>query len=44
MKEIYFNEATIVDENMKKAMKKENENNGQKKRAKINTYRECYYD
>lgn len=42
MKGIYFNEATIVDENVKKAM--ENENNGQKKRAKTIIYRECYYD
>lgn len=42
MKGIYFNEATIVDEDVKKAM--ESENNGQKKRAKVSTYRECYYD
>lgn len=42
MKGIYFNEATIVDENVKKVM--ESESNGQKKRAKVSTYRECYYD
>lgn len=42
MKGIYFNEATIVDENVKKTM--ESESSGQKKRAKVSTYRECYYD
>ena len=42
MKEIYFNEATIVDENLKKAM--EEGINNQKKHTKVSTYRECYYD
>lgn len=41
MKEIYFNEATIVDDNLKKAME---EIKNQKKHTKVSTYRECYYD
>lgn len=40
MKEIYFNEATIVDNNLKKAME---DINNQKKHTKVKTYRECYY-
>lgn len=42
MKEIYFNEATIVDDNLKKAM--EEGINNQKKHTKVSTYRERYYD
>lgn len=42
MKEIYFNEATIVDENLKKAM--EEGINNQKKHTKVRTYLECYYN
>ena len=42
MKEIYFNEATIVDDSLKKAIEKDVSN--QKKHTKVKTYREGYYN